>query len=163
MVAASLRGPSAGGTEPWHVDLFAEHQEVAAFWRAAWPTRNPDDQPERLNASAIAVFGASTSAYNDRYALDAKPHGGPANWPVDYAVVDASFAAMLFQLAATNSGLGSWFFGFDVANYRATFATPSETVLVGAVAVGVPDAGSAKRRVRPASDFVRRPAQAAAE
>lgn len=161
LLSASLRGPAAGGATPWRHDAFVGPSEVLAFWRAAWPTRSDDDRPRRLHAAAIVVFGASSETYAKRY--EAPPvsgsHGGPSQWPVDFGIVDASFSAMLFQLAAIDAGFGTWFFGFDTVAYAEAFATAPDTVMIGAVALGTPEQSNAKRRTTTVADVVRRPVQ----
>ena len=132
--------PVGGRDERVATDVFVGADEVATFWHAAWPTRaNTRRRPGHVSGTrAVIVPGVDGAATASAMPTADKASSPTDRWPVNFAVVDASFAAMLVQLRAIDEGLGAWFFGFDAAAYRDAFAVPDDVVLVGAVAVGVP-------------------------
>ena len=120
-----------------------------------------------LAAPALVVVLAHPRAYVDRYREPDKAATGLGEgadrWPVPYWTVDASFAAMLIQLAAIDAGLGVLFFGpFDHAReVLPALGVPDDYEAIGTMAFGWPDepgdarAGtSASRPRRPAAEVV---------
>jgi len=88
---------------------------------------------------------AHPGAYVERYAEPDKAATGlgegAERWPVPYWTVDASFAAMLIQLAAIDAGLGVLFFGpFDhEADVLRALGIPDDRQAIGTIALGWPD------------------------
>ena len=115
---------------------------------------------------ALVIVVAHPQAYVDRYAEPDKAATGlgegAEQWPVAYWTVDASFAAMLIQLAAIDAGLGVLFFGpFEhEADVLRVLRVPEGFDAIGTLALGWPDmehdtrAGTSARRPRRAIEEV---------
>jgi nitroreductase len=161
VVAAGLRGPSAGFTQA--VDLLVLHgpEETGRYWDAALPepARPGFPWPGLLRAPLLVVVLSSEDAYRRRYAEADK---GQAGFDVPWWHVDAAFAALLVQLAAADEGLGACFFRtHGVAALRRAFGVPGAYAPVGTVAAGhpAPDRPSssvARRARRPPAEAVHR-------
>jgi nitroreductase len=115
----------------------------------------------------LVIVLAHPQAYVDRYAEPDKAETGLGEgadrWPVPYWTVDASFAAMLIQLAAIDAGLGVLFFGpFDhEAEVLRALGVPEDHQAIGTIALGWPDVAgdtragtSAARPRRPQRDVI---------
>ncbi len=140
LLAAGLRGPSAGFTQG--VDLLALQgpEETGRYWDAALPAgkRAGFPWPGLLRAPLLVVVLSSEEAYRRRYAEADKARSSSA-LGVPWWHVDAAFAALLLQLAAADAGLGALFFEtHGVPALRAAFGIPSAFSPVGTVAIGHP-------------------------
>jgi len=153
ILAAGLRGPTAGFTQA--VDLVALEgpSGTARYWDATLPApdRPAFPWPGLLHAPLLIVVLSSEVAYRCRYAEpDKSGPAGPGDDP-DTAVgafdvpwwhVDAAFAALLVHLAAVDAGLGSLFFrAHHPGDLRAALGIPATHVPVGTVAIGHAKAG----------------------
>lgn len=163
VLAASLRGPSAGNT--WALDLVVLDDEaaVAGYWDTSLPSgprRDAFPWPGLLRAPVLVVPTIRIAAYTERYAEADKAATrlgeSPDRWPVPYWWVDAGAAVMAMLLAASGLGLGSLLFGtFEREDaLRERFGVPGDRRVVGTIALGWPDEvehrGSASaRRGRP--------------
>ncbi len=157
ILAAGLRGPTAGHTQA--VDLVALEGPVhtARYWDAALPgaERTGFAWPGLLRAPLLVVVVSSEEAYRRRYA---EPDKATATLEVPWWHVDAAFAAMLLLLAAVDAGLGALFFRTHRPDaVRAALGIPAWYTAVGTVAVGRPADD------RPSPSVVRRPRRPAAE
>ena len=99
ILAAGLRGPTAGHTQA--VDLVALEGplQTAHYWDAALPgsERARVPWPGLLRAPLLVVVVSSEEAYRRRYA---EPDKAMVTFEVPWWHVDAAFAAMLLLLAA---------------------------------------------------------------
>lgn len=152
IVELSSRAPSAGKVQGWHA-LALDGGRLEDFWRVNLPPdrRGSFAWPGLLQAPVVLVILADPDEYVRRYGEpDKRATGlgeGRDRWPVPYWLVDASFAAMVAMLAAVDAGLGTLFFAVaDEPSVRREFGVPDEMVLVGALAIGVPDGTDRKGR-----------------
>ncbi len=110
----------------------------------------------------IALSFADPDAYVQRYAESDKVHTGLGvgvdAWQTPYWTVDGSFATMTFLLAAHDAGLGALFFAVfsAVDRIRSEFGVPEHLQLLGAIALGHPEA-HVNESVRRAGRSSRRP------
>jgi nitroreductase len=161
MLAAGLRGPTAGHTQGVDLLVLEGPRQTGRYWDAALPAaeRGRFPWPGLLAAPLLVVVGSSEAAYRRRYA---EPDKAAAAFDVPWWYVDAAFAALLIQLAAVDAGLGALFFAtHQVPAVRLAFGVPDEWAPVGTVAIGhpAPDRPSssvATRRRRPAAEAIHR-------
>jgi nitroreductase len=161
VVAAGLRGPSAGHTLGVELVVLEGPAETGRYWDAALPAvgRPGFPWPGLLAAPLLVVVVSSEAAYRERYA---EPDKGDGDFEVPWWHVDAAFAALLLQLAAVDAGLGALFFATHrPAAVSAAFSIPARYQPVGTVAVGhpAPDRPSSSvvsRSRRPAAEMVHR-------
>lgn len=162
ILAAGLRGPSAGHTQGVDLLVLEGPAQTDRYWDTALPAgaRARFPWPGLLAAPLLVVVLSSEAAYRRRYAEPDKAAG--AGLDVPWWHVDAAFAALLLQLAAVDAGLGALFFAaHHVPALRRTFGVPDEWAPVGTVAIGhpTPDRTSSSvvtRRRRPAAEAVHR-------
>lgn len=162
ILAAGLRGPTAGHTQGVDLLVLEGPAQTGRYWDAALPAGARADfpWPGLLAAPVLVVVLSSEAAYRRRYAEPDKAAGAPFDVP--WWLVDAAFAALLLQLAAVDAGLGTLFFATHaVPALRRAFGVPEEWSPVGTVAVGhpVPDRPSSSvltRRRRPAPEAIHR-------
>lgn len=155
ILAAGLRGPSAGFTQGVDLVVLSGPVETARYWEASLPRedRASFPWPGLLRAPVLVVVVSSEEAYRRRYAEADKAASGVE---VPWWHVDAAFAALLLQLAAVDAGLGALFFhAHRVPELRRAFGIPPAFAPVGTVAIGhpAPDRSSSsvatRRRRRP--------------
>ena len=162
ILAAGLRGPTAGHTQAVDLLVLQGPAQTGRYWDAALPeaARAKFPWPGLLAAPLLVVVLSSEAAYRRRYAEPDK--ASSAGFEVPWWHVDAAFAALLLQLAAVDAGLGSAFFAtHHVPALRLAFGVPDEWAPVGTVAIGhpAPDRQSssvATRRRRPAAEAIHR-------
>ena len=163
ILAAGLRGPTAGHTQGVDLLVLEGPAQTGRYWDAALPDGAAGAGfrwPGLLAAPLLVVVLSSEAAYRRRYAEPDKAAG--AGIEVPWWHVDAAFAALLLQLAAVDAGLGTLFFAaHQVREIRLTFGVPEEWAPVGTVAIGhpAPDRPSSSvvtRRRRPATEAVHR-------
>lgn len=140
---AAQRAPSAGYSQGYAFLVLDRPEDVERFWSAA--AHGEDEWPgDGLRRAPVVILPvAGKHVYLNRYAEPDKGWSDrdEARWPVPYWTVDASFAAMLIQLAAIDQGLGALFFGLDAEGYGAVweaFGVPGEWEPLGAIAIGHP-------------------------
>jgi len=166
VVDAGRRAPSAGNSQGFAFVVLDGPEQTARYWDTTLPGRDSFGFPGLLDAPALVIVLAHPQAYVDRYAEPDKASTGlgegAEQWPVPYWTVDASFAAMLIQLAAIDAGLGVLFFGpFDhEASVLRALGVPDDHQAIGTIALGWPDAtrdtraGTSASRPRRATDDV---------
>ncbi|HUR23148.1 MAG TPA: nitroreductase family protein [Acidimicrobiales bacterium] len=157
ILAAGLRGPTAGHTQAVDLLVLQGPVQTGRYWDAALPAgdRRGFPWPGLLSAALLVVVLSSEGAYRRRYAEADK---APSAFDVPWWHVDAAFAALLLQLAAVDAGLGALFFAtHHVPTVRQTFGVPDEWAPVGTVAIGHPAPD------RPSSSVVTRSRRPAAE
>lgn len=164
--------PSAGKAQGWHL-VVLEGDDTARFWDVTLPVERRDGfrWPRLLDAPAILLPFADPDAYVERYAEPDKAATGLGEsvdaWPTPYWTVDASMSIMTILLAAEDLGLGALLFGVfrNETELRAELGVPEHLQLLGAIAIGHPDAAdpdavgsgrSATRRRRQADEIVHR-------
>jgi nitroreductase len=161
VLAAGLRGPSAGFTQGVDLVALAGPDQTATYWDATLPIpeRAGFPWPGLLRAPLLVVVVSSETAYRRRYAEPDKRTDG---FDVPWWHVDAAFAALLLQLAALDASLGALFFQAHRPDaLRPALGIPPEYAPVGTVAIGhpAPDRASASivtRPRRPAAEVVHR-------
>jgi nitroreductase len=158
ILAAGLRGPSAGFTQGVELLVLEGRDETGRYWEAALPAdrRVGFPWPGLLLAPVLVLVLSSETAYRRRY--DEADKGGAPSLAVPWWYVDAAFAALLLQLAAIDAGLGALFFAaHGVPGLRRAFGFPETFEPVGTVAIGhaAPD--------RLSSSVVARPSRGTAE
>jgi nitroreductase len=161
ILAAGLRGPSAGFTQGVDLVALAGPDQTATYWDATLPIpeRAGFPWPGLLRAPLLVVVVSSETAYRRRYA---EPDKGTDGFDVPWWHVDAAFAALLLQLAALDAGLGALFFQAHRPDaLRHALGIPPEHAPVGTVAIGhpAPDRASTSivtRPRRPAAEVVHR-------
>lgn len=167
ILASGLRAPSAGHTQGVDLLVLEGPDGTRAYWDATLPAAGRDafPWPGLLRAPLLVVVLFSEEAYRRRYAEPDKvraPAPVPAHFDGPWWHVDAAFAALLLQLAATDAGLGALFFAtHHVPELRRAFAIPDEWTPVGTVAAGhpAPDRSSSSvttRPRRPATEVIHR-------
>jgi nitroreductase len=145
VIDAGRRAPSAGNSQGVAFVVLEGLSQTSRYWDVTLPNREPFGFPGLLVAPALVIVLAHPQAYVDRYAEPDKAETGlgegAERWPVPYWTVDASFAAMLIQLAAIDAGLGVLFFGpFDhEAEVLRTLGVPEDHQAIGTIALGWPD------------------------
>jgi nitroreductase len=152
IVAAGLRGPSAGFTQGVELLVLEGPEQTGRYWDAALPAEERPGfaWPGLFRAALLVVVLSSEGAYRRRY--DEADKGGAAALAVPWWHVDAAFAALLLQLAAVDAGLGTLFFAtHGVPALRQAFGVPAAFAPVGTVAVGHPagDRASSSVAARP--------------
>lgn len=152
IVDLASRSPSAGKVQGWYA-VALDGTRLEDFWRVSLPPerRAAFAWPGLLRAPVVLVIIADPDEYVRRYGEpDKRATGlgeGRDRWPVPYWLVDASFASMVAMLAAVDAGLGTLFFALaDEPAVRREFGVPDRMVVVGALAVGVPDGEDGKGR-----------------
>jgi len=159
ILAAGLRGPTAGHTQGVDLLVLEGPAQTGRYWDATLPDRSSFPWPHLLAAPLLVVILSSETAYHRRYAA---PDKATPAFDVPWWHVDAAFAALLLQLAAVDAGLGALFFAAHrVPALRTAFAVPDEWSPVGTVAIGhpAPDRPSSSvvsRRRRPAAEVIHR-------
>jgi nitroreductase len=145
VVDAGRRAPSAGNSQGFAFVVLEGREQTARYWDTTLPDRASFGFPGLIAAPALVVVLADPQAYVARYAEPDKASTGLGEgahrWPVPYWTVDASFAAMLIQLAAIDAGLGVLFFGpFDhEAEVLSALGVPADRHAIGTIALGWPD------------------------
>ena len=163
IIAAGLRGPSAGFTQGVELLVLLGPEETGRYWDAALPVdrRAGFPWPELLHAPLLVVVLSSEAAYRRRYDEPDKggdPEEGGTVLEVPWWHVDGAFAALLLQLSAVDAGLGALFFSaHDVPALRRAFGFPDAFQPVGTVAIGHPAPD------RPSSSVASRPRRPPAE
>jgi nitroreductase len=164
ILAAGLRGPTAGHTQAVDLLVLEGPEQTGRYWDLALPAgdaRAGFAWPGLLVAPLLVVVLSSAAAYRRRYAEPDKAPGAGA-FEVPWWHVDAAFAALLLQLAAVDAGLGALFFAaHQVPALRLTFGVPDDWAPVGTVAIGhpAPDRPSSSvvaRRRRPPGEAIHR-------
>jgi nitroreductase len=173
VLGAANRAPAAGNSDGTDLLVLEGLEQTGTYWDITLPdtgSRTRFGYPRLLDAPVLAIVLADPDAYLRRYSEQDKEATGlgesTASWPVPYWTVDASFAAMLVQLAATNEGLGALFFGIfqHEAELRDALGVPERRQAIGTLALGWPDVEadvarpgrSAARSRRPPDQVVHR-------
>jgi nitroreductase len=158
IVAAGLRGPSAGFSQGQYLVVVTRAETRRAIARLAGEDRHVAlGMPAWIStAPAHIVLCTSEADYHARYREPDKlrEDGTEIDWPVPYWHTDAGAAMMLILLAAVDEGLGAGFFGTHaLQGLHDLLRIPDEVTPVGVITVGRPSgkqpSGSAARGHRP--------------
>jgi nitroreductase len=164
LVDLAARAPSAGKTQGWHLVALSGGR-TSTFWDITLPAerRGAFRWPGLLRAPVILLPFADSAAYVARYGEPDKARtglgGSEQAWPTPYWTIDASMSVMTLLLAAEDAGLGALFFGVfhDEDRLRSALSVPPHVQLLGAIALGWPDADHARGDGASASRPRRRP------
>ena len=140
ILAAGLRGPSAGFAQGVDLLVLSGRAETGRYWDATLPDAGGEraafQWPGLLHAPLLVVVLSSEDVYRRRYA---EPDKARVGFEVPWWHVDGAFAALLLQLAAVDAGLGALFFqSHRVPALRRAFGIPASVAPVGTVAIGHP-------------------------
>ena len=147
IVSLASRAPSAGKTQGWHL-IVLQGVETAKFWDCTLPPdrRSTFRWQGLLQAPVIALAFSDPQAYVDRYREPDKSASGLGQgvdaWPTPYWTIDAAMALNTLLLAAHDEGLGALLFAVFQGEgaLRLSLGIPDHLQLLGAVALGWPDA-----------------------
>lgn len=151
IVDAGRRAPSAGNTQGFSFVVLEGREQTRRYWQTTLPDAESFGFPGLLAAPALVIVLADPRAYVERYAEADKAATGLGEsadrWPVPYWTVDASFAAMLIQLAAIDAGLGVLFFGPFEHEQQVLdeLGVPPAMNAIGTIAIGWRDADADTR------------------
>lgn len=164
----SLRAPSAGKSQGWHLLMFT-NDEVMQYWDIALPQQDRENFafPSLLHAPIIMLSLADTEAYLSRYSEADKSHTGLGDslevWPAPYWAIDASFSTMTMLHALHDCGVSSLFFAHaKEPQLRTAFHIPDSVQILGVIAAGYPEEAphrpgrSAQRPRRTPHDIIHR-------
>jgi nitroreductase len=166
VLGAARRAPAAGNSDGADLVVLEGPEQTRRYWDITLPdaaSRDRFGHPGLLDAPVLAIVLADPDAYLRRYSEQDKAATGLGEsierWPVPYWTVDASFAAMLVLLAATNEGLGALFFGIfqHEAELRDALGVPEGRQAIGTLALGWPDAEADAARPGRSAARPRRP------
>jgi nitroreductase len=140
LLAAAVRAPSAGHTQPWAFVVARDLERRRALARAA------HDQTFVGDAPVVVVACADLSRSEPRYRERARRYG----------FIDTAFASFCLLLAATEAGLGACFVGaFDDERVARLLDLPAHVQPVAIIPVGHPAEAPRPMRVRRLADVVR--------
>ena len=160
VLAAGQKAPSAGFTQGTAMRVLV-NDERDLFWRLVDPRGR---RPAEARAPTIVLPLASKAAYLARYGEPDKAGTGLSceeNWAAPYWLIDCAFASMAIMLAATDAGLGCWFFGLFTGKDELLRAlgVSGDQEPIGAIAIGYPASQdvrspSLRRGRKPFDEFV---------
>ena len=161
VLAAGLRGPSAGNSAAIELVVLEGASDTARYWDETLPVERRADfpWPGLLDAPVLVLVAVDPGAYVARYAESDKAATGlgveAEAWPVPYWFVDGGAAVMAVLYAAVDAGLGALMFGaFEhEPALKARFGIPAGQRLVATIALGHP----APDRPSKSAGRVRRP------
>jgi nitroreductase len=139
LIAAAVRAPSAGHTQPWEFVVVRSKRTRARLAEAAAGQRFVADAPVVI----VACFdlARATPRYGARAEL--------------YGVVDTAFASLCLLLAVTERGLGACFVGaIDEARVGRILGLPPAVRTLAVIPVGHPAESPGGRRIRRPRDVV---------
>ncbi len=157
LLAAALRGPSAGFTQGYGFLVLESEEERSLLWETNPElVADPDSDRAMRRAPLVILPLASHKAYIDRYSEpDKAVPGQEPTWRVPVWIIDTAFASMLVLLRVVDLGLGAVFIAppTDLSGFRSRFGVPEDFFPIGMILVGhrpaEVDAGPPKARRRP--------------
>jgi len=159
VIQSALRGPSAGFSQGVELVVVRSEEARKLFWSIVttegWLERTRSHKGLD-NAQAIVIVTVDKHRYLKRYSAPDKSYSNwtkEEDWPAPFWYVDAGASVMLALLAATDRSLGALFFAIDRNHepLRSAFLISSQRLIVGAIALGIPDgvqAGGSSRTIR---------------
>jgi nitroreductase len=162
ILAAALRGPSAGFAQGFTFLVLESEEDRALLWETnPEPVADPDNDAAMRRAPLVIVPLASHQAYIERYKEpDKAVPGQEPTWRVPVWIIDTAFASMLILLAVVDLGLGATFIAppADLPGFRSRFEVPEDYLPIGMVLIGhrpprVDAAAPRERRKTPGSQI----------
>ena len=139
LIAAALRAPSAGHTQPVGFVVVRQPERRAALGRASFGQTFVGDAP------VVLIVCADVSRSRPRYRERAERYG----------IIDGAFASMCLLLAVVEAGLGACFVGaFDDAAVARIGELPSHVLPVAVVPIGHPAEAPRPMKLRAVADVV---------
>ncbi len=138
LLAAALRGPSAGNSQGISLVVVQQPDNRAAIAELAgeadWVARG---YPAWLSRAPVhLILCAEPRVYRDRYALPDKG-GAEKNWSVPYWHVDAGCMLMILLLSALEEGLAAGFQGIhNLPGLAELLGIPSQVEPIGLLTLG---------------------------
>jgi nitroreductase len=134
LLAAAVRAPSAGNTQPWGFVVVREPERRTRLARAAFGQMFVADAP--VVVVSCAEITRSRARYHERGER--------------YGLVDTAFASLLLLLAVTEQGLGACFVGaFDDGEVARLLELPPDVKPVGVIPIGYPAESPRAQKLRP--------------
>ena len=141
LIAAAVRAPSAGHTQPWAFVVVRAQETRARLAEAALGQRFVATAP------VVIVVCADLSRARPRYGERAERYG----------VIDAAFASLCLLFAVVEAGLGACFVGaFDDAHVARIVGLPDDVRPIAVVPVGRPAETPKRMRLRRVDDVLHR-------
>ena len=142
VVAAGLRGPSAGNSQGLELVVLTG-ADVDRYWSVTLPSPSTFRWQGLLRAPVLVVPVVDPQAYASRYAEPDKAASGLDSvdaWPVPYWWVDGGAGVENLLLACVAEGLGACFFGqfAHEGAVKDAFAIPADRRCLGTIALGHP-------------------------
>jgi nitroreductase len=139
LVAAGVRAPSAGDTQPWEFVVVRDRKRRMALAEAAF------GQTFVAEAPVVIVPCFDVSRIRPRYGVRAERYG----------MIDAAFASFCLLLAVADAGLGACFVGaIDDTRVASVVGLPSQVRPLAVMPIGHPAESPRRRRVRRPRDVV---------
>jgi nitroreductase len=140
ILAAALRGPSAGFAQGFAFLALETEEERARLWETNPElVADPDSDGAMRRAPLVIVPLASHQAYIDRYREpDKAVPGQEPTWRVPVWIIDTAFASMLILLRVVDLGLGAVFIAppTDLPGFRSRFGVPEDYLPIGMILIG---------------------------
>jgi nitroreductase len=132
LVAAAVRAPSAGNTQPWQFVVVRDRQRRMALADAAFGQRFVADAP------VVIVPCFDVARVRPRYGRRAERYG----------MIDAAFASLSLLLAVTDAGLGACFVGaIDDDRVASAVDLPAHVRPLAVMPIGHPAESPPRMRV----------------
>lgn len=166
ILETSFHGPSAGFAQGTELIVLDDPERLEGFWTLVDPDSRKHQGTDG-DPPVVVIPYSGKPHYLERYSQpDKRPFGMGVEegWSIPYWDLDAAMAVMLMLLAATDEGVGGWFFGLFQGERQLAewLGVPDGFRAIGAVALGYPREderlrGSAmSRRRRPMDEVVHR-------
>ncbi|MGH7894787.1 MAG: nitroreductase family protein [Candidatus Binatia bacterium] len=141
LLAAAVRAPSAGHTQPWSFVVVRDRERRVELGRAA------HRQMFVAEAPVVIVACVDESCPKARYGERGERYG----------VIDTAFASMCLLLAVVEAGLGACFVGaFEDADVARLLRLPEHVRPLAVIPIGYPAESPSRMRLRPLRDVVHR-------
>lgn len=141
LIAAAVRAPSAGHTQPWAFVVVRDADRRRALAEAALGQMFVAEAPVVI--VACAELERSRGRYGER--------------GDQYAVIDTAFACSLLLLAVVEEGLGACFVGaFHDAEVARILALPRDVKPIAVISIGRPAETPSPRKLRRPREVIHR-------
>jgi nitroreductase len=139
LVAAAVRAPSAGNTQPWEFVVVRDRKRRTALADAAFGQTFVADAP------VVIVPCFDLARIRPRYGVRAERYG----------MIDAAFASLSLLLAVTDAGLGACFVGaIDDDEVASVVGLPSHVRPLAVIPIGHPTESPRPMRLRSPRDVL---------
>jgi nitroreductase len=140
LIAAAVRAPSAGHTQPWAFVVVRDPERRRALADAAL------GQMFVAEAPVVVVACAELERSRDKYGERGD----------QYAIIDTAFASLLLLLAVVEEGLGACFVGaFRDAAVAQVLGLPADVKPIAVISIGHPAENPGPRQLRPPREVLR--------